>query len=92
MAKDTKDVKMAMMVAASKAIEYKKKKPHAETEEILRYVMKAIIARGDAKIGAIAAATRAVKYKEQNPDAKDKEIMQRVMNESTEIVDLMGQR
>lgn len=91
MAKD-KDVKLAMMIAASKAIEYKKKKPQADTEEILRHVMRAVNARGDAKIGAIAAATRAVKYKEQNPGAKDKEIMQRVMNESSEIVDLIGER
>jgi hypothetical protein len=91
MAKD-KDVKLAMMIAASKAIEYKKKKPYAETEEILRHVMRAVNAHGDAKIGAIAAATRAVKYKEQNPNAKDKEIMQRVMNESSEIVDLIGER
>lgn len=92
MASDAKDVKLAMMIAAGKALELKTKKPYADTEEILKIVMKDVKAHGNAKIGAIAAATRAIKYKEQSPGAKDKEIMQRVMNESAEIVDLIGQR
>ena len=91
MANTEKDTKVAMMMAAGKALELKRKKPQADTEEILKQVMKDIKASGNAKIGAIAAASRAIKYREQEPGAKDKDIMQRVMNESSDIVDVIGQ-
>ena len=80
-----------MMMAAGKALDYKKSNPDAESAEIMQHIMVNVGATGNAKISAIAAADRALKYKEENPRANDKEIMQRVMNESSEIIDATGE-
>lgn len=81
-----KDMKVAMMVAVGKALDYKKKKPNVDIEEIAKYLMKLIKSQGKMKIASIAAASRAIKYKEQNPRELDKKIMQRVMNDIDEIL------
>ena len=79
--------KVIMMVAASKALDYKSKKPLAEHNEVIQHVMANVSAVSNMKISAIAAANRALKYKEQNPRANDKEIMQRIMDEASEIIE-----
>ncbi|MBM3233760.1 propionyl-CoA synthetase [Candidatus Pacearchaeota archaeon] len=73
--------KVVMMVAAGKVLEYMDKKPRADVEQILRYVMKEIKADKKEKIGAIAAANLAIKFKQKNPEAANKKIMQEIMNE-----------
>ena len=83
---DDEKIKIAMMMAASKALDYKKINPKADDEEVLQFVMNEIKANSVAKIGAMAAATKALKYLQQSPGAKDKEIMQKVMNESNDIL------
>jgi len=87
----TESPKIIMMVAASKALDYKSKKPLAESNEIIQYVMMNVSAMSNMKISAIAAANRDLKYKEQNPGANNKEIMQRIMDESAEIIESVDQ-
>ena len=83
---DDEKIKIAMMMAASKALDYKKINAKADDDEVLQFVMKEIKANSVAKIGAMAAATKALKYLQETPNAKDKEIMQKVMNESDDIL------
>lgn len=79
------NIKLAIVIAANHAMEYKNLKPNSCTEEIIQHVMKEIKAKGKAKLAAIAAATHVINYKEKNPKAKDKEVMQFVLNKSKEI-------
>lgn len=79
--------KVMMVIAAGKALDYKKMNPDAEPNEVIQYVMFSINAMSNIKINAIAAANRALRYKEQNPKSNDKEIMQRIMNEASEIIE-----
>lgn len=80
------EIKLAMIKAVNEVLEYKEKKPHSTTEEILQHLIKNIQAKGEAKMGAIAAASHALDYKEKNPEAKDKEVMQFIINKSDEIL------
>lgn len=82
----TKNVKVAMIVAAYKVLEYIKAKPNAESEEIISYIMKEIKSTGNSKLAAIAAANRVINYKRQSPSLKDKEAMQKLMNELNDIL------
>lgn len=77
--------RLVMMVAAGKALDYKKEKPGADAEEILRKVMRDMKAKRNDKIAAIAAATRAIKYFDETPESGNKTIMQKVMNALPEI-------
>lgn len=81
----TEKIKIAMMTAASKALDYKKINTKADTEEIMQYIMTELKAKGQEKIGAMAAASKALKYKEES-GLNDKQIMQKVMNESDDIL------
>jgi RNase H-fold protein (predicted Holliday junction resolvase) len=80
------DIKFAITSSAIKALDYKKSKPNADIEEIMKAVF--INARGssDAKKGVVVGVSKAVKYLEENPAANTKSIMQRIMNELNEIV------
>lgn len=89
MPEQTQNSKMLMMVAAGKALDYKKTNPDAHSSEIMQHIVNYIEALGHVKISAIAAADRAIRYKEQNPKANDKEIMQRIMDESSEILETL---
>ena len=79
-------MKLAMINAADVVLKYKKQKPEADVEEIIKHVMKSLKVKGKSKIYSIAAANYALKYKEKKPWVKDKEIMQKIMNESGEII------
>ena len=80
------DEKVVMMVAAGKAIDYLNDKPEADSEEVIRYVMKEIRKSGrEARIMGVAAANRTIQYK-QTLKIGDKGIMQRIMNELPSIV------
>jgi len=85
----TEKIKIAMMTATSKAIDYKRINPKADHEEVLQFIMKDLKAKGQEKIGAVAAASKALKYLE-DPSLSNKQIMQKVMNESEEILMTMA--
>ena len=89
MADSMQNSKMLMMVAAGKALDYKKMNPEANSGEVIQHIVNYIEALGHIKISAIAAADRAIRYKEQNPKSDDREIMQRIMNESSEILETL---
>jgi len=86
MAKDL-DVKFAITSSAIKALDYKKNKPNADVEEIMKAIF-LIPSRGDAQVkkGIVVGVSKAVKYAEADPRATNKEIMQKIMNELDEIV------
>lgn len=86
----TEKIKIAMMIAASKAMDYKKINPKSDSEEVLQFIMKELKAKGQEKIGAMAAASKALKYLEEDSSLTQKQIMQRVMNESEEILMTMA--
>jgi len=81
--------KVFMMVAAGKALDYRKRNPDASSNEIIQHVVSEVMSPGHVKVGAIAAADRAIKYKDQNPKMPDKDIMQRIMNEAPEILETL---
>lgn len=83
---DEEKIKLAIMTASAKTLEYMKKNSKSSQEDVFQHVMKTEKARGEAKIGAMAAVSKAYSYKEENPSASDKQIMQRIMNESEEII------
>lgn len=83
---DEEKIKLAIMTASAKTLEYMKKNPRASQEEVFQHVMKSEKAKGEAKIGAMAAVSKAHAYKEADSSASDKQIMQRIMNESEEII------
>ncbi len=85
----TEKIKIAMMTAASKALDYKKINPKADSEEVLQFIMKELKAKGQEKIGAMAAATKALNYLEDS-SLNHKQIMQKVMNDSEEILMTMS--
>jgi len=85
----TEKIKIAMMTAASKALEYKKINPKSDSEEVLQFIMKELKAKGQEKIGAMAAATKALNYLEDS-SLNHKQIMQKVMNDSEDILMTMS--
>lgn len=80
-----KDVKVGVMVAAGQALDYKKKKPNSDIEEIMKEVIANTEANEEAKRGIVVGVSRAVKYKEADSRLTDKEIMQKIMNEINDI-------
>jgi len=83
---EIKEMRLAIVVGISKALEYKAQNPRADMEDILQHVMKSIKAKGDAKLAALAAATRAIKYREKLPAEKGKKIMQLALDKTDEII------
>ena len=81
-----KNIKVAMIVAAGKALEYIKKNPNADIEETIKHIMKIIKAEKNMKRAAIAAVNFALKLKEKNPNTSDKKIMQQIMNNMNDIL------
>ena len=81
-----KEIKVSMVVGVGKVLNYVKAHPNADTEEVMRHIMKSVDSKRDEKLAAIAAASRALKFKEKNPKANDKQIMQAVMNQTNEIL------
>lgn len=82
----TNKTKILMMVAVSKALEYKKKNPKATMEEIFQYIMKEIPASGKTKAATIAAVNKALQYQERE-SMNEKEILQKVMGQLDLIIE-----
>ena len=75
-----KEPEIAMINACVEALNYISRKPGADSDEIMKHVMKVVDARGEVKIAAIAAADRAIKLRIKEPGLKDKEIIQQIAN------------
>ncbi len=77
--------KMIMVEAASHAMSYKTKKPHADAEEVIRHVLGNIKGR-EFKIFGVAAADYVLKYLSMNPGSPEKKVMQSLVNEMDKIL------
>ena len=83
---EQKEVKISMIASASSALKYQSKKPNADIEEVMKFVMKDIKSKGDKKIAGIAAANHVLKYKQRKPRATEKEIMQDLANNTKNLL------
>jgi hypothetical protein len=81
-----KDIRIAMIAAASNALNHHKKNPNAQIEDAMRHVLASIDAKDNAKLGAIAAANYILKFKQKNPNSTEKEAMQALTNETERII------
>ncbi|MBI2629980.1 hypothetical protein HYW76_02675 [Candidatus Pacearchaeota archaeon] len=84
--------KLVMITSANAVFSYKKENPSAESEEIIKYLMKSLDAGKQEKICAVAAADFLLKYLEKNPRAGEKEAIQHVMDNITEIVSSVNEQ
>ena len=80
-----RDKKLVMITAASSALDYLKKSPNADSETVLKHVMRNMDAEGEAKIAGIAAANHVIKLKERNSRATTKQILQDLAN-NTDLI------
>lgn len=84
--KKTKEVKIAMMSAASLALDYLKQYKNADTEQAVRHVMKNFKVSGDEKLAGIAAANFVLKYKERNSKATPKQVLQELADNTENLL------
>ena len=80
-----KDVKIAMIVAASKTLDYLKENKNADIEEVMGHILKEIRADDKAMLGAIAATNFVYKYKMKHYLASQKEVMKN-LSSSTDML------
>ncbi len=81
--------KIAMIVGASSALSYRRKNPSADSEEILKYVIKTIELNKKAKVFGVAAADFVIKYITKKPQATEREVMQNLTNETPRILNFI---
>ncbi|MEK6945647.1 MAG: hypothetical protein AABW63_02550 [Nanoarchaeota archaeon] len=81
-----KDKRILVMVGASSALSYKKMKPHSETEETIRHVLKNLDCTQEMKIFGVAGASFVLKHIEKSPGVSEKETLQRLSNETNSIL------
>lgn len=85
-----KDVKLAMMITGSSALDFLKKNPNADSEQVMKHVMRDVRAEGEAKIAGIAAANFVIKLKEKGK-ITDKKALQELANSTSEILNSISQ-
>ncbi len=78
--------KILMIDAATRALNYLKKKPEAIPEEIIKQIMKTFEAERDSKVLVIAAVNEAIKLRQKEKKLSDKQIVQKIMDKSNEII------
>jgi len=83
---EKENVKLAMITAASSAMDYIKKNPNADSESVMKHIIKSIKDTGEAKIAGIAAANHVIKFKEKNSKATQKQVMQELSNSMRSIL------
>lgn len=81
-----KEPEMIMVLAATKALEYKTIHRRAETEEVIKHIMKSEDINPDLKLYAVVAANEVMRIKKDNFDLTDKQIMQEFVNNIFEFV------
>ncbi len=85
--KNEKEVKIAMISAASLAMKYAKKNPNHDSEQVIKHIIKSYDAKGDRKIAGIAAANHVLKLREKNPRITEKQAMQNLSDSMNSILD-----
>lgn len=81
-----KEIKIAMIAAASAALDYLKSNPKSDSERIMKFVIKHLNAEHDSKIAGIAAANHVLKLKERNFKLTDKKAMQDLTDNAENIL------
>ena len=84
---EKENTKLMMLTAASLALDYLKKNPNADSEEVMKHVIKNTKADGEAKLAGIAAANHVIKFKEKNWKATQKHVMQDLSNSMSNILE-----
>ncbi len=89
-----KNSEIAMVSAASYALEYQDKNPRAEIEEIIRGVMNnldALKTKNNIKVFGMAAASEALKLKKENKNKTNKQILQMFVNNSKSFTEKVNE-
>ena len=81
-----KDIGVAMIAAATKAIKYKKENPNSMIDEVINHVMRSMSYRDEVKIGAVASASAVYNFKEKNPRANEKEVLRFIVSEMSGMI------
>ncbi len=81
-------LKMIMINAVSKALNFKNSNPSITDEKVLEHVMDELNVNTKLKIVAIAAVARALKYRSEKGgnEGNDRNVMQRILDEADEII------
>jgi len=77
-----KEKEVAMVNAASKALEFFNKNPFVEVSEIIQYVMQSLNTDIESKIQAVSAVNAVVKLKRENLGLSDRQIIQMFLSEN----------
>jgi len=85
-----KDVRIAMIAAASKTLDYIQSNKYATVEEVMSHILKEVYAHDDVKRGAIAAANFTYKYKMKHHLLSNKEILREVSNSIGDLLSHMN--
>ena len=85
-----KDREIAMVNAASKALEIMDNSPDADTEDIIKYVMASLDAPSELKIQGIAAANEIIKMRRAYRELTDKQVLQLFVDNIFEFISRMG--
>ena len=89
-----KDSEIAMVNAASYALEYQDKNPGAEIEEIIRRVINnldALRTEKNLKVFGIAAASEILKLKKENKNKTNKQILQMFVNNTKSFLERINE-
>ena len=89
-----KNSEIAMVSAASYALEYQDKNPRAEIEEIIRGVMNnldALKTKNNIKVFGMAAASEALKLKKENKNKTNKQILQMFVSNTKSFVEKVNE-
>ena len=89
-----KNSEIAMINAASYALEYQDKNPEADIEEIIRRVMNNLDALGtknNLKIFGMAAASEALKLKKENKHKTNKQILQMFVSNTKSFLEKVNE-
>ncbi len=89
-----KNSEIAMVSAASYALDYQDKNPEADAEEIIQKVIENLDKVGikkNLKIFGIAAASESLKLKKENKHKTNKQILQMFVNSSKSFVEKVNE-
>ncbi|MBU3913644.1 MAG: hypothetical protein KKB21_03745 [Nanoarchaeota archaeon] len=83
---EEKDVRLIMIAAASSALDFLKKNPNADSEQVMKHVIKNLKVEEGKKIAGIAAANHVIKFKEKNPRKTDRNAIQNLSDSMSKIL------
>ena len=81
-----KDVGLAIVAAADRAIKFQNKNPSATIEQAIGHAMEGGGEPSEARLVAIAAASAVFHFRERHRRAKDKEILRFIIDKIPEII------